>query len=53
MYGYYCKECKKKGKKIELHYKQVQKMRIKQMYNNKLKYHAWCPKCKQYFWLNE
>ena len=51
MRGYECKICKKKGKKIELHYEQIQGMRCKREHDGKLMYHVWCPECQEYYWL--
>ena len=59
MKGYYCPKCKKtkkdpsdkrKGLKTELHYEQLQGMRLKREHKNKLMYYVYCPKCKEYFY---
>jgi len=50
MRGFYCKACRKKKITTELHYEQIQGMRVKRMNEGKEMYHVWCPVCKVYYW---
>lgn len=42
-------------KKTYLEYEQIRGIRIKKEnpINNKYEYHAYCPFCKKYYWLNK
>jgi hypothetical protein len=62
MKGYYCPKCRKTRKdpkdkrkylRIELHYEQIHGMRMKKEHDGKLMYHAWCPVCKEYHWVDK
>lgn len=60
MKGYYCPQCKKtkdpndkrRGLRTELHYRQIHGMRCKQEHDGKEMFHAWCPVCEDYLWVD-